>query len=90
MTYLFSLIGIFQYEGIPRPYGNCGTQPLKYYNASELYTAAKCNMECDVDFMLQHCDCKLAYMPGEQLNHRRCFNLHCFNVIQENEKKNIV
>jgi hypothetical protein len=30
---------MFQYEGVPRPYGNCGTQPLKYYNASESYTA---------------------------------------------------
>jgi len=54
----------WQTVSLEPPYGTCGTQPLQYYNASEVYTAARCGMECQVDSLKHACGCKQYYMPG--------------------------
>ncbi|XP_072021878.1 acid-sensing ion channel 3-like [Amphiura filiformis] len=44
------------------PYGNCGTKPLKYFTTE--YTASKCYLECETDYLVSQCGCRNFYMPG--------------------------
>jgi len=65
MLYDAAPVVIFiQTNSLKKPYGLCGTQPLRYYNPNALYTVARCEMECAVTTFVKACGCKEVYMPG--------------------------
>jgi len=49
------------------PYGECGKQSLTYYDSSVQYSAARCEMECNVKNFVNKCQCKDFYMPGTSI-----------------------
>ncbi len=52
---------------LPPPYGKCaedGEQQLKYFEGN--YTKSKCLIECERDFMVRKCGCRMYYMPGKK------------------------
>jgi len=58
---------LLQTTSLKPPYGSCGTQSLHHYNSStEVYTAAKCREECEMDSLWDACGCILYYMPGNE------------------------
>ncbi|XP_070537870.1 acid-sensing ion channel 1A-like [Ptychodera flava] len=48
------------------PYGNCVKdvhRNLKYFNGS--YSVSKCWIECETNYIVQQCNCRYFYMPGD-------------------------
>ncbi|XP_033116536.1 acid-sensing ion channel 3-like [Anneissia japonica] len=51
---------------LPFPYSDCikaGAENLKYL--SEPYTHNKCIIECESEFVTQHCSCRMYHSPGD-------------------------
>ena len=45
----------------PPPYGECGSRPLKYFSE---YSRENCLVECQTDYSVRICGCKMYFMPG--------------------------
>ncbi|XP_064633592.1 acid-sensing ion channel 1C-like [Lineus longissimus] len=48
-------------EKLAAPHGTCGSKPLKYFAN---YSTSACLVECNTDYIAEHCGCKLDYQPG--------------------------
>jgi len=55
---------MFKTRSLPAPWGVCGTTKLDYYNSSDEYTMAKCQLESDTKSLEIACGCKGVNMPG--------------------------
>ncbi|RDD47921.1 Acid-sensing ion channel 1 [Trichoplax sp. H2] len=49
-----SIPGADVIEGLPKPWGQCGSQKLKYFDH---YSVSSCRREKEIDFILQRCGC---------------------------------
>ena len=57
---------VAQTTSLTPPWGTCNSQALDYYNVSEVYTSAKCQLACSTSALEGVCHCREPYMPGEQ------------------------
>jgi len=63
-----NLCNVVQTTSLEDPYGVCGQQSLSYYDPSTLYSAARCDMECETKKFVDECHCKDVYMPGSGID----------------------
>ena len=62
--WIFSFLLFLKAVSLSEPWGECGTQPLKYFS-NDGYTYSNCMVECEEDELLAVCNCRDAYMPPE-------------------------
>ncbi|XP_077990153.1 acid-sensing ion channel 2-like [Glandiceps talaboti] len=50
-----------KYTNLPPPHGQCRERELKYYSK---YSQNACQTECETDYLVNQCNCREFYMPG--------------------------
>ena len=55
-----------QIKELPSPYGDC--------ESSEDYVKSKCLVLCNANYVIEKCNCKDVFMPGENKTHIHFIN----------------
>ncbi|XP_027016903.1 acid-sensing ion channel 2 isoform X2 [Tachysurus fulvidraco] len=47
---------------LPPPWGECVSQALGFF---EVYSVTACRIECETRYIVENCNCRMVYMPGD-------------------------